>query len=525
MEHSAPRTYQHSSIVYWRRQAFRLDGFADPAKQLSRTFATTTLDKTEVQLTPFLATLLARSVLPTERPARALETICHSSEHIDLRRWPPFHTQLYGAIRPLSARLAGYPTPMQRYSGLALLRHALSGHLNWKPVWRSPRPRAGYDVVIVGGGGHGLATAYYLASRHGIRNVAVLEKGWLGGGNSGRNTQVSRSNYFYPESTRFFDHSLRLYETLGRDLNFNVMLSQRGVLALAASSHELELARRWANAIRLNGIDAEMMSPVEIQRLIPRIDLNGRMPIVGGFIQRRGGISRHDAVNWAFARAADSFGVDIIQGCEVQSFTSSGGRISGVVTNRGTIGATKVAVAVAGHSSHLAQLAGFRLPLTSMTLQAMVTEPVKPVLDTVIMSPAVHVYVSQSNRGELVIGGGADVYHSYMQRGSLATTEAVVTALIELFPSFSRLRLMRQWGGVVDISPDTSPIIGKTPIDNLYISCGWGTGGYKAIPAGGDTLAYTIVHDKPHPLIEAFSLDRFSRGALVDEGAAAGVAH
>jgi sarcosine oxidase subunit beta len=289
--------------------------------------------------------------------------------------------------------------------------------------------------------------------------------------------------------------------------------------------HELELNHRWANAIQLNGVDSEMLTPAQIQQLMPRINLNARLPIVGGFIQRRGGISRHDAVNWAFARAADALGVDIIQNCEVKSFDSAGGRITGVVTSRGHIGAGKVAMAVAGHSSELARLAGFRLPLTSMTLQAMVTEPVKPVLDTVVLSPSIHAYVSQSDRGELVIGGGADVYHSYMQRGTLATTEAVITAVVELFPSFSRLRLMRQWGGVVDVSPDTSPIMGKTPVENLYISCGWGTGGYKAIPAGGETLAQTIVHDAPHPLIEAFSMQRFARGALVDEGAAAGVAH
>ena len=414
---------------------------------------------------------------------------------------------------------------MQRYSGLALLRHAFSAHRNWRPIWRQPAPRPSYDVVIIGGGGHGLATAYYLARKHGVRHIAVLEKGWLGGGNSGRNTQVCRSNYFYPASTRFFDHSLRLYESLSRELNFNVMLSQRGVLSIASSAHELELTRRWANAIHLNGIDAEMLTRQEIQRLLPRINLDGRLPIVGGFIQRRGGIARHDAVNWAFARAADALGVDIIQGCEVQAFVRSGGRATGVVTNRGVIHAGKVAMAVSGHSSQLAKLAGFRLPLTSMTLQAMVTEPVKPAIDTVLVSPSVHCYVSQSDRGELVIGGGADVYHSYMQRGSLATTEAVIAALVELFPSFSRLRLMRQWGGIVDISPDTSPIVGLTPVDNLYISCGWGTGGYKAIPAGGDTLAHTIVHGAPHPLVEAFSLARFASGALVDEGAAAGVAH
>lgn len=414
---------------------------------------------------------------------------------------------------------------MQRYSGLTLLRHALTGHRHWKPLWRTPEPKPHYDVIIIGGGGHGLATAYYLAARHGIRRVAVLEKGWLGGGNSGRNTQVTRSNYFYPVSTRFFDRSLQLYERLGKELNFNVMLSQRGVLNVATSLHELELMRRWANAIALNGVDAQLLTPQEVRRAVPRINLNARVPIVGGFIQRRAGISRHDAVNWAFARGADALGVDLIQNCEVTSFTQSDSRVTGVVTTRGVLSADRIAIVASGHSSELARRAGFRLPLTSMTLQAMVTEPVKPVLDTVLVSPSVHVYVSQSDRGELVIGAGADVYHSYMQRGSLATTEAAITALLELFPSFGRLKLMRQWAGVVDVSPDTSPIIGKTPVENLYISCGWGTGGYKAIPAGGETLAYTIAHDAPHPLIESFALSRFTTGALVDEGAAAGVAH
>ncbi len=412
-----------------------------------------------------------------------------------------------------------------RYSIWSIAAHALRGHRHWPKAWRDPEPAKSYDVIIVGGGGHGLATAYYLAKKHGVRNVAVLEKGWIGGGNSGRNTQVSRSNYFYPASTDFFDHSLKLYEGLSRELNFNVMLRQGGVLILAFSRHELESTRRWANAIQVNGIDSEMLTRDEIRKLVPCMNLDCALPVYGGFIQRRGGITRHDAVVWGYARGADAVGVDLIQNCEVTGLRKQGDRIAAVETSRGEIAADRVCLNVAGHSSQLAAMAGFRLPITSMALQAMVTEPIKPVLNVTVVSAAIHVYASQTDRGEILIGGGADVYNSYAQRGSLTNTEDVIAALLELFPSFSRLRLMRQWAGIVDITPDTSPIMGKTPLRNLYINCGWGTGGYKAIPAGGETMAHTIIHDQPHPLIEAFGLDRFERAALVDEGAAAGVAH
>jgi sarcosine oxidase, subunit beta len=414
---------------------------------------------------------------------------------------------------------------MQHYSFFNLARLALSGNRGWKPVWRQTELKRKYDVLIVGGGGHGLATAYYLAKNHKVGRVAVLEKGWIGGGNTGRNTQVVRSNYFYSASSSFFDHSLKLYEDLGVELNFNVMLSQRGLIALAHSEHELEISRRWWNAIRMNGIDSEMLTPQEIQRLVPPVNLQARFPIVGGFMQRRAGICRHDAVVWGYARAASALGVDIVQNCEVLGFDIAGDRVRGVNTSRGPISAGKVVMNIAGYSSGLAKLAGLTLPITTMALQAMVTEPVKPVLDAVVISGAIHAYVSQSDRGEIVIGGGADSYNSYAQRGGLPQQRSTLAAVLELFPSFSRLKIMRQWAGRVDITPDTSPIMGLTPVDGLYINCGWGTGGYKAIPAGGDTMAHTIATGQPHPLITGFGLNRFETGALVDEGAAAGVAH
>ena len=418
-----------------------------------------------------------------------------------------------------------YPAPMNFYSGFSLIRHGLTGQRGWKRAWRDPEPRRHYDVIIIGAGGHGLATAYYLATRHGIRDIAVLEKGYLGGGNSGRNTQVCRSNYFYPQSAAFYEHSLRLYESLSEDLNFNIMLSQRGNLELSHSLEELEMNRRWATAMTMNGVDSELMDRAEIRKMEPILDLDCRFPVVGGFIQRRAGISRHDAVVWAFARAASAAGVDIIQNCEVTGFETSDSQILGVETSRGTILADHFALCVAGHSSVMAAKAGLRLPIESIALQAMVTEPLKPVLNTVLGSLVIHAYISQSDRGEIVIGGGADTFNSYAQRGILPTMQDNAAAVAELIPSFSRLRVMRQWAGICDISPDSSPIVGKSPIENLYLSTGWGTGGFKAIPAGGETLAYTIAQNQPHELLQAFALERFETGRLVDEGAAAGVAH
>ena len=414
---------------------------------------------------------------------------------------------------------------MSRYSFFDLARKSFAGHKDWAPAWRSVDPQGSYDVIVIGGGGHGLATAYYLAKNYDVGRIAVVEKGWVGGGNTGRNTQHVRSNYFYLESAAIYEHSLALYEGLAHDLNFNIMLSQRGYITLAHSEHELELLRRTLNAIQLNGIDADEVSPDEIKELEPLINLNARYPITGGFIQRRAGIVRHDAVAWGYARGAYNAGVDIIENCEVTGFEIEKGRVSKVKTSKGTINVGVVGVAVAGHSSEIARLAGFRLPIVSMALQAMVTEPIKPALHRAVFSPSIHAYAAQSDRGEIVLGGVADIYNSYAQRGGPATIEHVVSSFLELFPRFRRLKLMRQWAGIVDITPDTSPILGETPIQDLYINCGWGTGGFKAIPAGGDTLAYTIAKGEAHPLIKPFGLDRFSKGAFIDESAASGVVH
>jgi len=416
---------------------------------------------------------------------------------------------------------------VRRYSIFSLARNALSYHADWERAWRSPDPKPAYDVAIVGAGGHGLATAYYLAKEHGIANVAVLEKGWLGGGNTGRNTTVIRSNYLHDDSAALYELSLKLYERLSQALNFNVMVSQRGLIMLAHSPHELRAHQRLVNAMRLNGIDGEMLTVDQVKALCPILNTSPelRYPVFGGSFQRRGGVARHDAVAWGFARAADARGVDIIQNCEVTGMRIAGGRIEGVETTRGTIAAKKVAVVAAGHASVLAGMAGLRLPIQSHPLQALVSEPIKPVLHRVVMSGAVHVYVSQSDKGELVLGAGIDGYNSYAQRGSFHVIENQLAALKELFPIVSRLRMLRQWGGIVDICPDASPIIGKTPVAGLYFNCGWGTGGFKSIPGSGFVFAHTVARDEPHPLAAPFALTRFETGRLLDEHGSAGVAH
>jgi sarcosine oxidase subunit beta len=413
------------------------------------------------------------------------------------------------------------------YSAWSLLRGALSGQRHWPLAWRDDTLKSHYDVIIVGGGGHGLAAAYYLAKNHGVSRVAVIERGWIGGGNTGRNTTIVRSNYLYPESARLYDFSLQLYEGLSQALNFNIMLSQRGLVLLAHSRHDLDAMSRWANAMRMNGIAAELLTRAEVGELAPALDLSprARLPILGGFCQRRAGTARHDAVAWGYARAASALGVDIIQHTEVIDFIKESGRVVGVMTNRGSARAERVGIAAAGHSSVLAKLAGFRLPVTSYALQAMVSEPIKPVLDTVVLSPGTGAYVSQSDKGEIVMGAMLDLFPSYAQRGSLAVKQAIIAATLELFPSFSRLNLLRQWAGIVDVVHDSSPIIGPTPIANLYINCGWGTGGFKAIPVGGWTLAHVLATGQNHPLAEPFQLERFLTGRLIDEAAASGIAH
>ena len=414
-----------------------------------------------------------------------------------------------------------------KYSAFGLLKNALSHNRNWEPAWRSPEPKAEYDAVIVGGGGHGLATAYYLAKEHGMRNIAVLEKGWIGGGNTGRNTTIVRSNYLWTESSLLYEKALKLWEGLSQELNFNVMFSQRGVYNLGHTLQDMRDIERRVAANRLNGIDAEVVNAEQIKAAVPCLNTSAsaRYPVLGASLQRRAGVARHDAVAWGFARAASGRGVDIIQQCEVTGIRRENGAVTGVETTRGTINTRKVGVVVAGNASVLGAMAGLRLPVESHPLQALVSEPMKPVLDTVIMSNAVHGYISQSDKGELVIGAGIDAYTGYGQRGSFQTIEHTMEAIIELFPMFSRVRMLRQWGGIVDICPDACPIISKTSVDGLYFNCGWGTGGFKATPGSGWVFAHTIAQDRPHELNAPFDIGRFETGALIDEHGAAAVAH
>ena len=416
---------------------------------------------------------------------------------------------------------------MSSYSAFSLLRNALGHNRNWRPAWRSPAPQKRYDAIIVGGGGHGLATAYYLAKNHGMGNIAVLEKGWIGGGNTGRNTTIVRSNYLWTEAALLYEKSMQLWEGLSADLNFNVMFSQRGVYNLGHSLQDMRDIERRVNANRLNGIDAEVVSAEELGKAIPGLNVSpdARYPVLGASLQRRGGVARHDAVAWGFARAADSLGVDIIEQCEVTGIEVQGGRAVGVQTSRGPIVSDRIGVVVAGHAGALAKMAGLRLPIESHPLQAFVSEPIRPVLDTVVMSGAVHGYISQSDKGELVIGAGIDAYNGYGQRGSFHIIEHALQAIIELFPAFSRVRMLRMWGGIVDVCPDACPIISTTPVEGLFFNCGWGTGGFKATPGSGWAFAHTLAHGKAHALNAPFSLDRFTSGALIDEHGAAAVAH
>lgn len=394
-------------------------------------------------------------------------------------------------------------------------------------LWRNPEPKPAYDVVVIGGGGHGLATAYYLARNHGITNVAVLERAWLAGGNMARNTTIIRSNYLCDESAAIYEHALKLWEGLQAELDFDLQFSQRGVMNLAHNLGDVREGMRRVHANRLNGVDAEWLTPGDVRRLCPIVDVSPdkRYPVLGATYQPRGGIANHDSVAWAYARAADARGVDLLQGCEVTGIDVGGGRVTGVRTSRGRIAAGSVAIVAAGHASVVAAMAGVRLPLQSHPLQALVSDLLEPIHPCVVMSNTVHVYVSQAPKGGLVMGAGIDAYNSYSQRGSFHVIERQMAAALELFPVFARAHVIRTWGGIVDVSPDASPILGRTPVAGLYLNCGWGTGGFKATPASGWALASTIAKGEPDPLARPYALERFTSGALIDEHGAAAVAH
>ena len=414
---------------------------------------------------------------------------------------------------------------MRRYSAFAIAREGARYHTGWERAWKSPTPKKRYDAIIVGAGGHGLATAFFLGKNHGIKNVAILEKGWLGGGNTGRNTTIIRSNYLQDPSAAIYEKARSLYETMSQDLNYNVMFSPRGVMMLAQTEHEIRGYERTAHANALQGVSTEFISPQRVKELVPIININGpRYPVLGALWQPRGGTARHDAVAWGYARACSDMGMDIIQQCEVTGVRRDGDKVIGVDTTKGAIDCDKLGVVVAGHSGVLADMAGFRLPIESVALQALVSEPIKPCMDVVVMANTVHGYMSQSDKGEMVIGGGADGYNNYTQRGSFHHIEETVRALVETFPMISRLKMLRQWGGIVDMTGDRSPIISKTPVENMFINCGWGTGGFKAIPGSGWAMA-ELMAKGASPLADEFSMWRFGEGKFIDESVAAGVAH
>ena len=415
---------------------------------------------------------------------------------------------------------------MKRYSVFAIAREAFRNHQGWEKAWASAVPKKSYDAIIVGAGGHGLATAYYLGKNHGLTNVAIIEKGWLGGGNTGRNTTIIRSNYLQDPSAAIYEKARSLYENLSQDLNYNVMFSPRGLLMLAQTHHEVRGYLRTVHANMLQGVSTEYITPDRVKELVPIINIDGpRYPVLGALYQARGGTARHDAVAWGYARACSAMGMDVIQQCEVKGVTTEHGQVTGVDTTKGHIGCRKLGIVVAGHSGQVAEMAGFRLPIEAVALQALVSEPIKPCMDVVVMANTVHGYMSQSDKGEMVIGGGTDGFNNFTQRGSFHHIEETLRALVETFPMISRLKMLRQWGGIVDMTGDRSPIISKTPLGNCFINCGWGTGGFKAIPGSGWAMAELMARGEPGPLAEAFGMSRFREGRFIDESVAAGVAH